>query len=360
MAGSDIGIFFAFPDGALAYDCAGCDQRCCKTGGLVVFPGERALLVRRHPALELVGAPEEGIAVYATPPSGCWFLSGGRCSLLGTGAAEHNTRHAPPRPVACTLFPFNLFGNVGNTLVVAPNGLCPLHVRPGAGVAHADILDLLTRVGAAGTPPAPLRTGDDAVMALEQLLRDAAAASLEEPSPLPLLAFSYVATERYLTAGPAGLADLDLAHLLDLIGAYDDLLAEYAAVLGVPKPGADTLAAIAPLFAAWSSTVRLFGFGHLPLRLVPRAMLALVLHVGHWVEQAKGRAVLPQTLLQMVSSLGPTLELLATWHEPWSGATVPGVTRGVAPAGTVTLATDPVERGFALRRLAGARREVVS
>src|SRR5688572_7172164 len=98
MAGSDIGIFFAFPDGALAYDCASCDQRCCKTGGLAVFPNERALLVKRHPALELVGQPSDGIAVYATPPSGCFFLAGDRCSLLVNGAPLHNTRQSPPRP----------------------------------------------------------------------------------------------------------------------------------------------------------------------------------------------------------------------------------------------------------------------
>ena len=38
---------------------------------------------------------------------------------------------------------------LGETLVVAPNGLCPMRVQPGAGVPHDRVREALERVGAA-------------------------------------------------------------------------------------------------------------------------------------------------------------------------------------------------------------------
>ena len=115
MSDPDVDIHFAFADGVLQYDCASCDQRCCKTGGLVLFPSQRELLLKRYPALELVApVTTTGIDIFATPPAGCWFLADEQCRLSGDSSL---------RPGACALFPFNLFGLLGETLVVAPNAL---------------------------------------------------------------------------------------------------------------------------------------------------------------------------------------------------------------------------------------------
>jgi Fe-S-cluster containining protein len=361
MLDEQINVHFAFPDGALAYDCAACDQRCCKTGSLVVFPAERASLVQAHPALELVGPPTTAsIAAYATPASGCWFLDGARCQLLGSPNRRDNTAHGDRRPVACTLFPFNLFGQLGETLVVAPNGLCPLEVRRSEGIRHADVLDTLKQVGAAGEPPLPLRPeAPRELVILERLILDAATASLEEPSPVPLIAFSHLATETFTRRGVDGLEALDVSGLSDAIeGAYEQL-ERFAAIVGVPPPADATLEAVAPLLAAWTPVVRLFGMSRVPLERLPDAMLALTLYLSTWHALAPQRRLLPQGVMQMVSSLGSTIELLCAWDDPWQAGELPGSTAadGVPPAECIEpmLAADPVERGTQLRRLALAR-----
>jgi hypothetical protein len=366
MSGDPINVHLAFPDGALSYDCATCDQRCCKTGALVVFPAERAALTRAYPALELVApSTTAGIAAYAAPPSGCWFLDGAECRLVGEPAPRDRPPRGSLRPIACTLFPFNLFGQLGDALVVAPNGLCPLQVRRTGGVSHAELLGLLGRVGAAGEPPLPLRpAAPPDLLLLERLILDAAATSLEEPSPVPLVAFSHVATATYSSRGAAGLESLDLGGLRDTIeGAYDQL-DRFAAIIGVPSPTDASLEAIAPLLAAWTPAVRLFGLPRVPIERLPTAVLALAVYLSTWHALAPERPLLPQGMLQMVSSLAPTIELLCAWHDPWESGELPGLPArdGVAPAEwrEPVLSVDPVERGTQLRRLALARLAAVA
>ena len=90
---TDVPVFMAFPDEALRYQCATCDQRCCKLSALLVFPAERERLVTALPALELVAPPVAGgIEAFATPPSGCWFLKDDRCALVDDDAPADEPR----------------------------------------------------------------------------------------------------------------------------------------------------------------------------------------------------------------------------------------------------------------------------
>jgi hypothetical protein len=349
---SDVAIHFAFPSGVLTYDCPSCDQRCCKTGGLPLFPREKERIVATYPALELV-APQgaEQIGVFATPCSGCWFLAERRCTLT--------TAHGGAlRPYACTLYPWNLFGAHGETLVVAPHPLCPLSVEPGGGTTHAFVLDLLQKLGAAGAPPSPVRSTDPpGALALERVIRDACTAAITDGlGPLELLAFSDLAT-RSFSKGQLG--DLDLTHLDATTAEAGDRMGAMADVVGVQLPSAAVLAELAPTIAAWTPSLRLFALEHVSLSRLPDAMTALLLYAAHWQSERPGRRLLPQTLTQMLGSLGETIAVLASWDEPWTGETVEtlGLRPGATPSAVVRprLAKDPLERARQLRLVARAR-----
>ena len=314
---SNVDIHFAFPDGALNYDCRRCDQRCCKTGRLSVFARERVRLLGVSPALELVAPPSApGDGSFATPPSGCWFLTGDLCTL----AASHG---GALRPIACTLFPFNVFAKYGSTLVVAPNSLCPLQVRPHHGVTHADVIESLAQLGAAGPSPTSVRVGDPPdALALERLLRDAVGSVISGPTPLPLLALAEFATETFVGGGIEALALLDLRTAELAVGPLQERLNYYAAILGIDPPDAAAWATVTAIFAAWMPSLRLLALAATPLGRLARAQSALALYLAHWCALRPGRAPLPQTLAQLANTMGPLCDLLSRWDEPWAGERV--------------------------------------
>ncbi|MEZ4271351.1 MAG: hypothetical protein R3C68_07935 [Myxococcota bacterium] len=355
MADDSIDIYFAFPDGAMTYDCATCDQRCCKTGSLAIFANERQKLINRHPALELVAPTQtSGIELFSTPITGCWFLENNQCRLLSSTDWQHNRHHSPERPSACTLFPFNLFGSLGKTLVVAPNALCPLGIAPGEGVRHTDISELLRRLGAAGAPPQQLAHHAAGQNILERLIRDAASASLQEESPLPLLAFQSLLTKAFVDKGIDGLEDLPLDILGETIESYHQGLLQFCELIGTALPNKNTLAQIAAPIAAWTPMIRLFGLDHVALEQIPRALLGLVGYVAHWVSLNPSRILLPQTIMQILSTQRSVLGLWAAWEKPWPGASdkTLGLTRDVAPQHSIELPADPILRNTLLRQAA--------
>lgn len=354
---SDTRVYLAFPDGVLNYECSSCDQRCCKTGGLAVLPQEREQLVRSHPALDLVAPPPgPGIEIIATPISACWFLEDCRCTLLQRGADRHNRKHTPPRPSICTLFPFNLFATLGETLVVAPNSLCPLTTRGRGGVTHAEILELVRQVGPVGQGSAVRTLDGERLVLLENVLCAAAGAMLDEMTPLPFLAFTALATEAHMSGGDAALMALQVDHL-DLESSVDRL-EQMAEIVGIPVPTTDAFTQITPLVTAWSPSLRLFALEGVPLHRLPEAQLALSLYAAHWQSLRPSRPFLPQALAQMASALSQTLTLLATWDDPWPAADAGCLIFGEPPSETVTLRDlgEPgVERAQRLRVLATAR-----
>ena len=348
---NDIAIHLAFPEGVLRYDCAGCDQRCCKTKGLAVFPGERAPLLTVHPALELVSdGNSAGIDILATPSSGCWFLEDALCAIV--------TSPTPAiRPVSCRLFPFNIFGLWKDTLVVAPNALCPFEVvDDGSGISGAEILALLQAYGAAGAPAEQLApdSADAGRLVLERLIRHAAGASVAEISPLPLLAFQRITADAFAKGDAKGLDDVDTGRIDEVQGHIDESLVRIAEVIAVPMPNDDAFAAIAPLFAAMTPALRLFIYNTLAPPEVSRRLEILALYAAHWQNLRPARKLNAQTLMQLATSLAPQLALLAAWETPWPkrGVKTLGLKKGQPPAATVNLPKPPAQRSLRLLRIA--------
>jgi hypothetical protein len=354
-------VFLAFPDGALAYDCSGCDQRCCKTGTLAVHREDVAPLIQMHPALELVASSNgHGTHLFATPLQGCWFLKDTRCSLVTEGDGHSQSQHKAPRPRNCSLFPFNLVGRLGDIIVVAPNGLCPLRVKPGEGMRHEHLLET---IAATGSPfddtPESLRPEGAALLPLEAAIVHVAQRSLADDSPLPLLGFTQLITEAHLQNR---LESTDLSELPIMIEAFGEEAQVFAEILDLPCLDAQDLSRITPLFNAWTPTLRLFGFNDLPLSCVPRAMLALALMASYWHKLCPDTPIQAHTLLQMVGGLGPTFRLLALWNSPWDGLEIQGwILPGQIPRDVISPKRfhsdpdNPVNATMSLRRLAQAQ-----
>lgn len=372
---TDVSLFFAFADGALEYSCSTCDQRCCKSGGLALLAGERAALMRMHPALELVAPADRGpVEVFRTPKSGCWFLRRQACGFVP--AAEAPQAVAGPRPAACSLFPFNSFALLGEMLVVAPSGLCPLQLAgsPGGGVTHAALAETLARSGAAGELPITLMGAADddggavSRMQLEQTIRDAAGACVasREADLLPLLGFMHLTDLSYLReiaqGNPFDPSRVRLEELERTTDRMDDFMRACARTLQLDTPDlpAPTRESVAALAAALLPCIRLMACDGVALARLAKTLAVLHLYLEHWVALRPQRSVLPQTLMQLANAMLPTAHMMSAWEEPYAGqpvvvddATGLTLTSGMAPA-EVELA--PLGGGHrrivALRRMA--------
>jgi hypothetical protein len=335
------GIHLAFPDGTLVYDCDDCDQRCCRTGKLSVQPAERQRLVRLRPALELVAPPVGAdTGSIATPPSGCWFLDGSRCELVSENGGAM-------RPLACTLFPFDVFALHGESIVVAPNPLCPLRIRKSGGIGFRDVMELLgSSVGPVGAPPTRIRYADPPdALALEVVLRDAAGTGVRERTPFALFGLVELATRAFVEGGVGELAVLDLRHVGLEAEAARLRWERGAHVLGFEVPDEHALTMVTAPLAAWMPSLRLLALEAVPLERLGRAFESLGLLAARWSALRPGRALLPQTLSQLAASLAPLCDLVGRWDEPWSGPPLPElgaqpgtplarVEAALAPAGT--------------------------
>ncbi len=340
---TNVQLFFAFADNALSFDCADCDQRCCKTGGLSLLGGERDVLMRCHPALELVAPSHTGpVEVFHTPKSGCWFLYDKACGFLvmGTDTLKEAPLVKGPRPMACALYPFNSFALLDEVLVVLPHGLCPLKVVPqGQGVQHEVLAQELSQLGAAGDVPIILNGAPDDKGAtsdrlnLEQVVRDAASACVHnrEATLVPLLAFMEVAFEAYSASMNAGKAfdpeRIALDHMPQQCAALDSFMTEAAEILSIAEPTLEASAQehVVALMSAFLPALRLVACDGLPLYRIPRTLAVLQLYLEYWVALRPERTLLPQTIMQMANALLPTAHMLSAWHEPFMGATVQGI-----------------------------------
>ncbi|MBN1961782.1 MAG: hypothetical protein JW841_12630 [Deltaproteobacteria bacterium] len=307
-------IHFAFPDETLVYNCQLCDQRCCKTGFIQVFSHERERLLSIAPALELVApAITNPIGLFASPPSGCWFLKNNLCTLT--------TSHGGAlRPSACTLFPINRFAAHGNTLIIAPDPLCPMQCHPSEGISFTEVVELLNKLGVAGANPTPVRVNDPPdSLALERMLRDAASSVIDEPSPIPYLALGELATHTFCQGGLEELTFIDLKNVDASVTALQHRLAQQAIILSIPIPNPAAWSITAPLLISYIPSLRLFDFEKIPLAVLARAISTLALLVAHWCNLRPLQKPLPQTLNQMANTMGPLCYLMASWDEPWNG-----------------------------------------
>jgi hypothetical protein len=179
---SEDNVYFAFPDGQLAYDCVSCNATCCRGYGYALGrPSELQAVLHARPNMHLFIAPPEHAprgtyAMVKNCPPECFFLTKqGMCGIQ----AEHGYA---AKPETCRLFPFNHFCRVGDQLVVAPHpGLCPLQVTPFGTVSeqsrHALLLEELQQRGIGGPIPVVRidpEVSTDEILRLERTIRQRA------------------------------------------------------------------------------------------------------------------------------------------------------------------------------------------
>lgn len=142
-------VYFAFPSGALNYDCVTCGAQCCRGHGYLIH-GERELQaqIQTHAEVRFFLDPCDALADHYHAQNfspGCFFLTGdGRCRI-------HIERGFAAKPGTCRLFPFNGLFRVGSHVVVMPHSqLCPLEVvEPGSSLqsSHERLLHALMQYG---------------------------------------------------------------------------------------------------------------------------------------------------------------------------------------------------------------------
>ena len=138
-------LFFAFPDGIFQYVCSECNALCCRGQG---FGGnverEMGFLLKTYPELaSMVTGRQRDIIDVATPLGRCFFLQDNNLCRI---QAEHG---AARKPGVCTIFPFNRFTRIGDTVLVSPHFMCPLRIeipaQPGPGTGTHSIIEASIR-----------------------------------------------------------------------------------------------------------------------------------------------------------------------------------------------------------------------
>lgn len=291
-------IYLAFPDGVFDYVCAECTALCCRgqgfAGNLTREVGE---LVRLYPALQWAAVSRWGDEVsFITPAGKCFFL---RADHLCQIEVDHGKAQ---KPGVCSLFPFNSFARIGDTLVVSPHFMCPLrlHVppRPSAVAGtHAQVQRDVRESGLGSLDIIPKPTLPRGVKPAEIVARE--------------IAFRDLCTDA-LTRTPF--------HAV-LLGASNDpaRLQQYvqraAALLDLPGLGPDPEQDAADdLLLALAPTLRLGLLGY-PSENVLAALALDNLLVRQFA--ALNQAPLsPQAAFQMLGSLAPLVRLLSRGNAP--------------------------------------------
>jgi hypothetical protein len=126
-----VSLFFAFADGVFHHVCAECNALCCRGQG---FGGslqrEMKFLLKQYPVLQtMTVSRQRDIVSVSTPAGRCFFLGDDNLCQI---EKDHGKAQ---KPGVCTIFPFNRFGRIGDTVVITPHFLCPLRIqvppRPG-------------------------------------------------------------------------------------------------------------------------------------------------------------------------------------------------------------------------------------
>lgn len=175
-------IELLFPDHLLAYDCASCEDNCCKGHGFgLEASSEVGRLLAIHPALSpfLVGSDTASYGVDNFRP-GCPFLSAeNRCTIEQQMGRDS-------KPLLCRLFPINKLSLYGETVVVDVHPLCTLGLAAYSGssaqvIAHGPILEefsesILAMIDARSREPyeSSLRPFANDLLSLELAVRDRA------------------------------------------------------------------------------------------------------------------------------------------------------------------------------------------
>ncbi len=126
-------ILVPFRDGDLDFDCRSCRAGCCRSGNLILGPGEDRELIGRYPGLRFFHDSRAGAAHHLKKYRSCWFLEDGEnCAIqksLGYAA----------KPFICRLHPFYVHPRPGG-FVVLPDRHCPVFAAGGSGAVRGDLL----------------------------------------------------------------------------------------------------------------------------------------------------------------------------------------------------------------------------
>jgi hypothetical protein len=286
---------FTFPDGALAYDCSSCRQRCCRGKGIALAEPELIELLPRAPGLLAHLRLRPGGTLQALNFSdGCWFLQGdGLCAL----EARHGRSY---KPATCRLFPFNRVFRVGDVRVVDVNTLlCPVQAVGTGGVSHAALLDEIEAL--AGSP-----------------LIDAPAA---QPRELPA---DWLARER-AAAQAAAEHRADPDRLLGALSSAEAPLSvdEWARLFGLdPAERAALEAQVAPLVALLMPSLRWNRLFHRAAAPYPATLARLPLRLraltflGALAARVQGQPPSLRALTELWEGSAPLLSVLERWTEP--------------------------------------------
>lgn len=289
-------VYFAFVDGALAYDCVECGAACCRGKGFYLSPDELARLQRRYPDLaQFAAAPPSAVRstlVVVEPPPRCFFLDdGGRCDV------ERELGHRS-KPTGCRLFPFNRFLALGDVLCVMSAEPCPIELwapdASGLRVRHDDLTGELASVEdlslfTSSRPPVAVHDGFRDGIGAERAARD---------ETIPFLASG------------------DLAGFLATFGIeIERELSELERFLGI-APAARPSAATGRALIASAPQIRLeliasgrFAW-HEIAPVAARCMTALALFAALHERLARS-VVSPATMLRLSRELAPLLLNLA-------------------------------------------------
>ncbi len=146
-------VVFLFEGGRLGYDCAGCQENCCRGNGYFVQAGHEMevqreyyahidLFANRQLAISTVGS---GCYVRNLKPRCFFSLDDGRCRI-------HVEHGLGSKPETCRLFPFNGLRVAGRFLLVSPHPrLCPLEVaKSGERAGESDYQYLFEQMALRG------------------------------------------------------------------------------------------------------------------------------------------------------------------------------------------------------------------
>jgi Fe-S-cluster containining protein len=292
-------IYFPFLSGILDYDCASCDARCCKGGGLGIGRSkELAGLLHISPALALFageGFPHSPLPVLETVLEKCWFLDRESLCRLERAVGRYQ------KPAACRTFPFNQVRSAAEWVVVMPHFLCPLTVQAGPSktgkTSHDEIALEMHQVGVprdghVQLAPPVVSTWTH-LIPLERRIREGARTYLG--------ATDYTAYAEYQ-------ADLTTMGLLTGARARCDALrARVVACLGYGdgKPSAARVREMVAL----TSYLRL-RVSTAPADILPGMLTALSVLVAV-VESMPGTRFTPRTLVQLFEKRALFLHVLA-------------------------------------------------
>ncbi len=297
-------LYFAFPDGALEYDCAPCG-RCCRGLGYADTTAHLAQVTELGRLHAFAAGAELGpLAGFYTYADGCRLLASDNCCDL------HRLHGPTSKPLICRLFPFSRLLELDGLWAVLPQPSCPWRAWTGTAAVtatHSDLASLLDDSLLDGLSPTPrasvTRLPAATRVALESRLRDKLTAGSTMAQVTLQSAAAYAEDGLSMTPVP------ELELWLDLLRCP-----------GEPPPMPP---ATEHLLVACVPTLRILLCEALPLAAIPGALAGFELwlralgELGDSTQRLTG-----EDLLHLFAAARPLLVVLALAEVPLPGEAI--------------------------------------